>query len=132
MVVGDALLQGFDKLLRREVAQQTERNPLATPGGQHRRGVTAFLRQVERHRINLEDGLLAQAGAIDHQFASTDARLVVELDAGNFNGCREVEGQGGKRRHQQVFHGVSFWLDALAGLVKQATASARRRSAVLP
>ena len=101
-------LQRVDELLCREVAQQRDRDALGALGGKYGVGVGLLLRQVERHGVDLEKGFLAHSGAVSDETCVTQTGLVLELDAGHFDGLGNIQRQRGDDCQNQCSHHVSL------------------------
>ena len=62
-----------------------------------------LLEQVDlADRIDLEEHLVAQAGAVEHRVASTDFRLVLEFCAGNLERGQRRQGNGQQQDGKQL------------------------------
>jgi hypothetical protein len=80
---------------------------LAPFRGERGLGVGGLGRQVERHGVALAE-LGAHAGAVHHEFRVAELDLVVELEAFQFGGMGEIQGEGGECRQSEFLHAVSF------------------------
>jgi hypothetical protein len=97
VVRAQALLQGVREGLRVHVAQHLDRDALATRQRERLRGVRGPARQIEPHRVDVEEEGAAQAGAVEREgrLAHCDDRARLERDAGDLDALR------GRRRERE-------------------------------
>ena len=109
-VVLEALDEGVLELALRDVAQERHPHGLRLVRGEDRRGVLRGRLEVEAADVDLEDGLLAEADAVELERLVAHGQRVGHVDARELLGGRGAgrdgggEGRGGKHDQGGAFH----------------------------